>query len=56
MPEGYFDMLLREAVRSVRFPADTTHNAAWDFLANPRMFRRLREYARSSDDGYVSDK
>ena len=32
MPEGYFDMLPREAVRCVRFPADTKHNAAWDFL------------------------
>jgi len=31
MPEGFFELLPREAVRFSEFPVNTKHNAVWDF-------------------------
>lgn len=31
MPEGFFELLPREAVRFSKFPVTTRHNAIWDF-------------------------
>jgi len=53
----------RALPRNGIFPGDTENGSSpagwmtWGGIRDLReMFRRLREYARSSDDGYVSDK